>query len=393
MSYVIYADFCLVGKELQLLEDVYITISDEGKFESVSKEAPKFRVYSIFEDCLILPTFINAHTHVGDSFAKEMGYQYSVEEVVEPPRGLKHRLLAEASEEELTSGIRNACLEMLSSGTSTFADFREGGLKGINMLSQVTSSFPVKAIKLGRPNQETFLEELLPHVDGVGLSSTNIYSDIELKQISEKCKKENKLIAVHASETVKEREIAFEKWGVSDVKRAIDVLGADILVHLTHIDEEDMKLLKGRSVVCCPRANAYFGVGFPPIENLVEEGVSVCLGTDNVMANSLDLFREMEFLGKTLRGKYGKNALHSKKIIEMVTVNPAQLFNLDSGWIASGRSADFIVLNLDAPNIRPVNDIYHSVVHRANSENIEFVYIRGKKVFERDYLLERGLVF
>jgi cytosine/adenosine deaminase-related metal-dependent hydrolase len=153
---------------------------------------------------------------------------------------------------------------------------------------------------------------------------------------------------------------------------------------LTHADQDDISLLKGRRVVCCPRANAYFGVGFPPVEELVEAGMNICLGTDNVMANSLDLFREMEFLGKTLRGRYGKNALHSKKIIEMVTVNPADALNLQSGWISERRSADFMVLDLDAPNMRPVHNIYHSLVHRAKSENVKLVYIKGKKVYDRE---------
>ncbi|MHA1261336.1 MAG: amidohydrolase family protein [Candidatus Freyarchaeota archaeon] len=384
MSYTIYADFCLVGRELNLLEEVYITISSEGYFERISREPPNTRMYSIFEECLVLPAFINAHTHVGDSFAKEMGYPYSIEEVVEPPHGLKHRLLADASREELISGIRDACLEMLSTGTSTFVDFREGGSKGIELLSHVAKDFPIRVVKLGRPDEETSLEELIPLVDGVGLSSTNIYTDEELRRIAEKCKESGKIVSVHASETLREREIAFEKFGVSDVKRALNVLEADILVHLTHADEEDVKSLGGRAAVCCPRANAYFGVGFPPVEELVEAGVTVCLGTDNVMANSLDLFREMEFLAKTLRAKRGKDALHSKKIIEMITVNPAKVFGLGSGWIESGRSADFVVLNLDTPNMRPVHDIYHSVVHRAKSENIEYVYIKGRKVYERE---------
>lgn len=386
MSYTIYTDFCLAGKELELLEEVYITISSGGYFERISKDPPNSRVYSIFEECLVLPTFINAHTHIGDSFAKEMGYNYTIEEVVEPPNGLKHRLLADASEEELLFSIRDACLEMLSTGTSTFVDFREDGIRGVNILCKVTEDLPIRAIKLGRTNEETSLEELIPVVDGVGLSSTNIYTDDELKQISEKCKKNNKIIAVHASETETERKIAYEKFGISDVKRALDILETNILVHLTHADEEDIKTLKSRNVVCCPRANAYFGVGFPPVEELVKAGTNVCLGTDNVMANSPNLLREMEFLGKSLRGRYGKNSLDSQKIIKMVTVTPAEVFNLESGWIGEGRRADFVILNLDAPNMRPVHDIYHSVVHRAQSENIEFVYINGKKAYERDFI-------
>ncbi|MEM3525875.1 MAG: amidohydrolase family protein, partial [Candidatus Jordarchaeaceae archaeon] len=210
MAYTIYADFCLVGRELKLLEEVYITISREGYFEKISDKAPSSRIYSIFEDCLLLPTFINAHTHVGDSFAKERGYNHSIEEVVEPPYGLKHRLLEEAADEEIISGIRDACLEMLSTGISTFIDFREGGRRGINLLDEATRNLPIKVIKLGRPTGETPLEELIPLVDGVGLSSTNLYTDEELERISEECKRNKKIIAVHVSETEVERRIARE---------------------------------------------------------------------------------------------------------------------------------------------------------------------------------------
>ena len=46
---------------------------------------------------IVCPAFVNAHTHIGDSIAKEAGRGLSLEKLVAPPDGPKHRLLREAS--------------------------------------------------------------------------------------------------------------------------------------------------------------------------------------------------------------------------------------------------------------------------------------------------------
>jgi cytosine/adenosine deaminase-related metal-dependent hydrolase len=73
----------------------------------------------------ILPACVNAHTHLGDSFIryKHLELPRSVQELVAPPAGLKHRLLNEATEQEILNGIQQSLAEMTVAGTSWFCDF------------------------------------------------------------------------------------------------------------------------------------------------------------------------------------------------------------------------------------------------------------------------------
>lgn len=64
--------------------DGYITI-ENGIIKSVEESTAA-------TDAIIAPCFVNAHTHIGDSVIKDPPY-LPLEELVQPPHGLKHRIL------------------------------------------------------------------------------------------------------------------------------------------------------------------------------------------------------------------------------------------------------------------------------------------------------------
>ena len=73
---------------------------------------------------IILPAFVNAHTHIGDSIAKEAGAGLSLDELVAPPDGLKHQLLREASTDEKVAAMRRSLQYMQAGGQAAFLEFR-----------------------------------------------------------------------------------------------------------------------------------------------------------------------------------------------------------------------------------------------------------------------------
>ena len=79
----------------------------------------------------ICPAFFNAHTHVGDSVAMDIPVTGDLEEMVTPPHGLKHRILASTPEDDLVAAMRATVRSMYRYGTAGFADFREGGVPGV----------------------------------------------------------------------------------------------------------------------------------------------------------------------------------------------------------------------------------------------------------------------
>ena len=85
---------------------------------------------------LILPSLVNAHTHIGDSFIKQIKIKLpkNVEKLVAPPEGLKHKLLKTTSDEDIIQGMEKSIDMMIKNGTKYFYDFRENGVLGINQL-------------------------------------------------------------------------------------------------------------------------------------------------------------------------------------------------------------------------------------------------------------------
>ena len=118
--------FCglgLVGDNLEVKRNLFLTIS-KGIIQDIEVEIPNKKGKIQYPDSLLIPGFINAHVHIGDSFAKDRGLNCSIQELVEPPDGLKHQLLNEVSDEVIKLGINYAIQEMIASGTTTFVDFR-----------------------------------------------------------------------------------------------------------------------------------------------------------------------------------------------------------------------------------------------------------------------------
>lgn len=377
-----------MGDELELKKNVEIKFS-EGYIDRITEDAKASSEKKIM-DRILLPGFINGHTHLGDSFGKEQGYGKSLSEVVEPPDGIKHRLLETSSESDLIRGMKFAVQEMLSCGTTMFADYREGGIDGVYILKKILEEGKIKSIILGRPYPSfdmNVIRNVLKMSQGLGINSINSLSDSELELAYLLCQEGSKIISTHASETAREREMSIQKFGKSDIKRAIENFHVEYLVHCIHADDEDLDLMaeKGIAAGICPRANLYFGLKVPPVEKMLERNITMCLGTDNVMANSPDLFREMEFLTKYLC--HVKHPVPGKDILKMVTINPARVFRIDHliGCLREGNRADFFLLDLLAPNLSPLtlSQIHETIALRANSLNVVSTYLNGNVVYDR----------
>ena len=88
----------------------------------------------------------------------------------------------------------------------------------------------------------------------------------------------------------------------------------NFLIHLTYPQKRDFNAISSinASVVCCPRSNGALSVGIPPINDILHNKINILLGTDNLMFNSPNMFREMEYALKTTRG-YTKKYLSPSK--------------------------------------------------------------------------------
>jgi cytosine/adenosine deaminase-related metal-dependent hydrolase len=339
----------LAGEKLEHLQEAHIGI--EGSQIAYVGEGFVSGAQDL-RDLLAVPGLVNAHTHLGDSFAKDACTGLRVREAV-GKKGRKWELYETGSQEEIISAMRDSAKEMLSSGVTAYADFREGGHEGLTALRTATKGLPIRTFALGRDLSGRFEE-----CRGLGL---NLY---QIDQIP-KNRKElgDKVVAVHAGEASGEVEAAL------DAK-------PDIIVHYTTGTEEAIRKTtkKKISVVVCPRSNASLKAGFPPVRKLLDAGVNVALGTDNVMINSPDMWREMEFLYKASQLFEG---LTPKEVFKAASINGGHALRTNSGALKKGRTADIVFLDINAPNMRGSRDILASLVTRCHEGNVRKTLIEG----------------
>lgn len=383
----IFSKYGLIGENLDLKENVSLEIDKEGQIVNIDFETPG-KILDISpenKNYLMIPGFINSHIHIVDNFAKEMGFNKELREIVAPPFGFKHKMLRQTSDDIKIEGIQNAAIEMLSNGITYFIDFREGGCNGVNLLKKALKQNPINYLILGRFEDESEIDSIFNLADGVGLASYKQITTTNKKWVIESKRKSNKIIACHCAESNRNTNL---------IKKMFNDNLVDVIVHGTKFIKEDLEKIKKerKSLILCPRCNGYFGSGFPPIREILRLGIPVSLGTDNLMVNNADLFEEMRYLYRISRVlcNFDKNIqLTSKELLKMVTINAAKTFSLENkfGSISEGKSADFFLIDLNEPNLYSYNidndNMFNLITQRTKSENIKKTYIKGKIVFER----------
>jgi len=384
----VVSKYGLIGENLDIKKNVQMEINSEGKISSISYDniESNLNITPNVQNHLIIPGFINSHTHIGDSFAKEQGFNKDLIDIVAPPKGLKHRLLHTTVKKIKIQGIQNTILEMFSNGITLFIDFRENGIEGINLLREALKGSSVFYLILGRFLGYNDIESVYNEADGIGFASyKNISSEI-IEKLRHLKKVKGKIIACHDAEVVRD-EVLLDKLLRDNLVNTV--------IHGTQYKKEDLEKLKRKnlSLVLCPRCNGYFGVGFPPIKEILDLKIPISLGTDNVMANSSDLFEEMRYLYRIYRVLNENNIecnLTAKDLLQMVTTNAAKNFRIQDefGSISIGKLANFFTVDLNDPNFYSCDldfdQMYSLIVQRTRSENIKQTFIGGEIVFERN---------
>ena len=315
-------------------------VVDNGRIQAVEEVATT-------STDIILPAFVNAHTHLGDSVAKEAGVGLSLEEAVAPPDSLKHRRLAAADRSELVAAMRRTLRFMKRTGTVSCLDFRESGTDGVRALREAARPLDVDPFIFGSGDSS-----VLEVADGFGASGAN---DDDFTEQRAAAREPDVPFAIHAGEP-----------DPTDIHPALD-LNPDLLVHMVHAEQDHLSRVTEESVpvAVCPRANTVLDVGRPPVRDLLDH-TTVALGTDNVMLNPPSMFREMAYTAKQFD-------VTAREVLRMATTAGAEIAGLDCGVVAPGRRAALTVLDGDSDNLVGSVDPVQSVVRRATGLDVEQV--------------------
>lgn len=360
----------LVGEELEIIKG-FLEIQN-NKIKKIGEGEPPEEGIDL-NNGFVIPTFVNAHTHLADSVKKDIYIGKKQPEVV-GAEGKKFEALESSTREEKINAIKSSMNDMTRTGTSAHCDFREFGIEGIRLIKEAIDP-SLKTIILSRPNNQEKLSELLEASNGIGLSSIESLSKDSLRKVSSEIQKTGKLLSVHVAETKDAQENSMNETGKTEIQRALD-LNPSFLVHGTWASARDLNSLSenGVPLVICGRANHLLSVGSPPVSQAIERGVEIWLGTDNATVCQPDMFSELSFVWALIRRdnpQAGSN--EARTLLKASTINPAKGLNLSFGVLEEGKKASFIVLNRQE-NLTQLKDPYVGIVGRARTDNIRMIH-------------------
>jgi len=208
-------------------------------------------------------------------------------------------------------------------------------------------------------------------------------------------------VHTHLSETKGEVEQCQNTQGCTP-PQWLDQLGALgpwlFVAHGVHLTETDIDLLaeRGVAVVYNPSSNMKLAAGIAPVPELLARGVTVALGTDsNLSNNNLDMFEEMR-TGATLQKLATGNAatLSCDTMLRMATIEGARALRMDDliGSLEIGKSADLIVVDLNAPHMWPaltgdICNVPEHLVYAANAADVRTTVVAGQVLMEERRVL------
>lgn len=354
--------------------------------------------FDIDKDChgnLLMPGFKNAHTHSGMSVLRSLADDLPLNDwLTKAIFPVEARMTEDdiyymsqlSALEYLTSGI-TACFDMYLTPQSVKRAMDDMGFRccqvgGMNDFSQNIEWLEQMYLTGNEP------DSLQSYCFGFHAEYTTCMDN--MKAIAALAQKYHAPVFTHACETKAEVEGCLERYGMTPVALLASVGLFDYgggIYHGVHMSERDFEIMKERGlyVVTNPGSNTKLASGIAPVTEYLRRGIPVAIGTDGPASNNcLDFFREM-FLVAGLAKLHDNDAaaLDARQVLRMATVNGAHAMGLnDCDILAVGKKADIIMIDLQQPNMQPINNIEKNIVYSGSKQNVKMTMINGRILYE-----------
>ena len=386
--------------------DSIVAVGPRAEIEARYKSTQKIDAHG----GLVLPGFINGHTHVPMTLFRGLHDDVTLNDWL-----YKYIFPAEkknVNEDFVRWGTRLAAAEQIRAGVTTFADMyyfedavaeetKAAGMRGV--LGETFIDFPAPDNKSNAEMME-YTEKFLKRWQGDPLihaapAPHSIYtcSKKTIQDAAALAAKYHAPLLMHVSEMKKEWDDSEKANGMSPVQYLdkIGVLGPELVAaHCIFVDEADRKLLAEREVGCVhnPSSNMMIASGVSPVAEMRAAGVAVGLGTDGPAGsnNDLDLMEEIDLAAKLAKiSKMNPLALNAKAVVEMATIDGARALHMEKeiGSLEAGKKADMVLISLDEPNAVPMYDVYAQIAYSLKGSDVETVVIGGRVVMRERKLL------
>ncbi|MBC8332397.1 MAG: amidohydrolase family protein [Anaerolineae bacterium] len=395
-----------------------VAIADD-KIIAVGLEAELKQQYTAKEtvDCggkVLMPGLVNAHTHVPMTLLRGLaddlrldvwllGYMMPVErEFVSP--------------EFVQLGTSLACIELIRSGVTCFADMyyfeedvakatAEAGLRAL--CAQTVLKYPspdADSYEQSLDAADDFIARWKNHpliVPSVAPHAPYTCTEDILQATSAIAVKHDVPLHTHLAETITEVEASKEEHGMPVIPyvKKHKIFEAKVLAaHCVHVDSGEIHTLHhhGAGVAHNPSSNLKLASGVAPVNDMLEIGVNVGIGTDGPASNNdLDMFEEIRLTALLAKGISGDpTVLPAKTALLMATRLGAQAMHMGeiTGSLEPGKRADLILVDIsplhNAPRFhRDPEGIYAQLIYAAKSTDVSDVMVNGQWLMRNRELL------
>lgn len=194
-------------------------------------------------------------------------------------------------------------------------------------------------------------------------------------------------VQLHLAEMDSENRWCADRYGlrpVQVVEKARLLRKGLICAHCLHVTAEDIETMAAAGVTVAhnPRSNAKAGRGIAPVLAMQAAGIPVGIATDGPMSgNTLDLFSQ--FAPASMFAKllgHSRAPMPARDVIRMATREGAAVLGMADriGTLEPGKQADLIRLSLAAPRLRPVYDLYATLVFSGQPEDVQDTMVAGR---------------
>jgi cytosine/adenosine deaminase-related metal-dependent hydrolase len=361
-----------------------------------------------FEGGVILPGFVNAHSHLEYAVYAGFGDGLPFDRWILVHIERKRRI----GWEEFVDIARAGAAECLASGITTVGDASFSGAAAV-----ACGEFGLRAIvyleMFGRtpeeletryPRNRARIEAHLSDRVRLGISPHAPYTcSVETYAA---CLELGLPVATHLAESGAETDWLRHGrggWealadllppppGETGIRHlaAHGLLGPQMVAaHCVTVDDEEIALLAEHDVgvAHCPRSNAILGCGIAPLRALLDAGLRVGLGTDSPASTpSFDVFEELRTAVYAARAREARpDALGADEALELATLGSARALGLDDeiGSLTPGKRADLTVLSLAGSPYLPWEDAATAVVFGGSPERVLLTMTDGQTRYRK----------
>lgn len=372
----------------------------------------------------VTPGFVDAHVHLSESLSRA-----AFPDILSTRAWVFHwakPFYAHVDEADESISVLVGTAEMLRSGTTCFLDM--GAQNDAGLTARVVERVGIRGVVARhaadvRPTQappgwsETMMDhhffpdhkvalEALEHTvkewNGYADGRVRCWVNIEGKEpcslalhigARELAESLGVGTTYHIASSLEESNVSQQKYGMWPVTRINqhDGLGPNlVLAHAVALTGDEVGMLAdhGTSVAFCPSTSLKLAKGATDIgkyPEMIEQGVTVGLGTDGVSASgNLNLHRQIHLMAGLFKdSRRDASIVGARKAIRMATIEGAQALGWDDeiGSLEVGKQADLVFFDLEHHEWTPFGDPEQALVWSASVASIDETWVAGRAVF------------